>query len=538
MDKNHKVVFYTTLVSSKRKSAWTDSQDKILRDKAKEYQYKKWSLVAKYIPGKTGTQCSRRINIIKRGVSKGAWSLEEDKQLIKLYNRFGRKWVTISKHMPQRTDGQIRDRYVNYLDPKIKKTKFSKEEDATILKWYKIYKHSWVEIAKKVEGRTCGVIKKRFYSTLRYRLQKGNIVEFNENSNITLNNCENDNNTIEIKSREEKYIENLPFIKEEFKDKNENEEKVKTNNNIIQMYKTEDKPSHNYISINEVKKGEAKEKSQSGGSESIFYEQPIKPMDIEVNTEVSTCINNNNYFADHKISNSNILKNINKSNKTINNKNLNLNKSSNNNKITPKKILFNVSYEEENILLPQTNQNTKNSQKNNFYSNINKDIEIPKITSSNSHVLSPFLISNQQNLSEEKECKKSVENSFNNEKCNCSINNNSYQNKFYRQFQFFSQKKMDSKINNNSPVINSKINKISGPMKSFVIQYQFPYQQGNVPKYYNILNQNRDVTGIFFNNFINKPFCELSKLYDFKNKFNIEDNNIQLTNPKILPSKI
>ena len=72
--------------------------------------------------------------------------------------------------MPHRTGKQIRDKFLNSLDTRYNKRKFSKEEDKMILKYHEIYGNKWSEIAKKLKSRTGDMIKNRFYSFLKRKL--------------------------------------------------------------------------------------------------------------------------------------------------------------------------------------------------------------------------------------------------------------------------------------------------------------------------------------------------------------------------------
>ena len=149
---------------------WTEEEDKILKAKAKEFNYKNWNLIAKFIPGKSPIQCSSRYRRIRPGLVKGAWKKEEDSKLLSLYGKYGRNWAAISKEMPQRTGKQIRDRFLNSLDIRFKKGKFSEEEDKMILKYHKIYGNKWSKIAKRMKTRTGDMVKNRFYSFLKKKI--------------------------------------------------------------------------------------------------------------------------------------------------------------------------------------------------------------------------------------------------------------------------------------------------------------------------------------------------------------------------------
>ena len=151
----------------KKINFWTEEEDKILKEKAKEFNYKNWNSIAEFIPGKSSIQCSSRYRRIRPGLVKGPWEKEEDSTLLSLYEKYGKNWAAISKEMPHRTGKQIRDRFINCLDTRYKREKFSEEEDKMILKYHKKYGNKWSKIAKKMKARTGDMIKNRFYSSLK-----------------------------------------------------------------------------------------------------------------------------------------------------------------------------------------------------------------------------------------------------------------------------------------------------------------------------------------------------------------------------------
>jgi len=155
----------------KKVNFWTEEEDKILKEKAKEFNFKNWKSIANFIPGKNSVQCSARFRRIRPELIKGTWGKEEDTKLISLYEKYGRNWAAISKEMPQRTGKQIRDRFLNSLDTRYKRGKFSEEEDKAILKYHKIYGNQWAKITKKIKERTGDMIKNRFYSSLNKNIK-------------------------------------------------------------------------------------------------------------------------------------------------------------------------------------------------------------------------------------------------------------------------------------------------------------------------------------------------------------------------------
>ena len=149
---------------------WTEEEDKILKAKAKEFNYKNWNSIAEFIPGKNSIQCSSRYRRIRPGLVKGAWKKEEDTKLLSLYGKYGKNWAAISKEMPYRTGKQIRDRFLNSFDTNYKRGKFSEEEDKMILEYHKIYGNKWSKIAKKMKTRTGDMVKNRFYSFFKKKI--------------------------------------------------------------------------------------------------------------------------------------------------------------------------------------------------------------------------------------------------------------------------------------------------------------------------------------------------------------------------------
>ena len=213
----------------KKPNFWTEEEDKILKEKAKEFNYKNWKSIANFIPGKNSIQCSARFRRIRPGLIKGAWGKEEDSKLISLYEKYGRNWAAISKEMNQRTGKQIRDRFLNSLDTRYKRGKFSEEEDKMILKYHKIYGNQWAKIAKKIKTRTGDMIKNRFYSSLQKVIK---------------------NNKSFLKKKRKKTTQKY----KDKSDKNKNNSKIKREKKSIEIDKGNDKEIGTTGAIDEKKK--------------------------------------------------------------------------------------------------------------------------------------------------------------------------------------------------------------------------------------------------------------------------------------------
>jgi hypothetical protein len=159
------LIFLITKVRHFKK--WTAMEDKLLMFVSRNYGCRNWKAIASHFPGRTQIQCSAHYKRIKPGYNKGLWSHKEDMQLIKLIKLHGKNWCKLSKLMINRTGKQIRDRYLNSLDPNLKRSKFTPNEDLLIQKLYKKYGSKWTLIAGKLPGRSGDMIKNRFYSLVK-----------------------------------------------------------------------------------------------------------------------------------------------------------------------------------------------------------------------------------------------------------------------------------------------------------------------------------------------------------------------------------
>ncbi|KAL4507216.1 hypothetical protein ABPG72_002009 [Tetrahymena utriculariae] len=175
-------------------SEWTRQDDEKLIKAVQIFGEKRWGQVSTLLNGKEHTDIVQRwVKFLNPRIEKGRWSLREDIKLAVLYEFYtsckekieNKTWCLIANHFTNRTEVQIRERWCNLLDPKMKFTSWSKQEDTTLLQLGVKYQGQWAKISRELENKTDNQVLRRWKLLLsdRYNI---NLIKYLELGSINL----------------------------------------------------------------------------------------------------------------------------------------------------------------------------------------------------------------------------------------------------------------------------------------------------------------------------------------------------------------
>ncbi|CAH8391455.1 unnamed protein product [Eruca vesicaria subsp. sativa] len=151
---------------------WTPEEDEILKKAVHNFNGKNWKKIAEYFKDRTDVQCLHRWQkVLNPELVKGPWTKEEDDMIVQLVQKYGpKKWSTIARYLPGRIGKQCRERWHNHLNPAINKEAWTQEEELVLIRAHQVYGNRWAELTKFLPGRSDNGIKNHWHSSVKKKL--------------------------------------------------------------------------------------------------------------------------------------------------------------------------------------------------------------------------------------------------------------------------------------------------------------------------------------------------------------------------------
>ncbi|KAI8074258.1 uncharacterized protein B0P05DRAFT_547880 [Gilbertella persicaria] len=140
-----------------RSLKWNPEEDRKLAEAVKIFGGAcNWQQIASILGGRTGQQCLHRwTKTLNPAIRRTRWTPEENELLERAVKLYGvGNWTKVQRLIPGRTDMQCRERWVNNCHPTLKSEPATQEEIELIVKLVQEHGTKWSLIARSLPGRT------------------------------------------------------------------------------------------------------------------------------------------------------------------------------------------------------------------------------------------------------------------------------------------------------------------------------------------------------------------------------------------------
>jgi len=160
---------------------WSRNEDKMLLDIVEEFRERDWESISKMLKSRMKVESFRTpFNCFRRyqrshntKVYKRDWTKEEDENLKRLFEKYGRNWNRIASEMPGRNTDQVFHRWQKRIRPGIRRHNWTLYEDLRLRMAHAAYGGShFSRISHHLLGRTDIQIKERWDNVLKPGLNK------------------------------------------------------------------------------------------------------------------------------------------------------------------------------------------------------------------------------------------------------------------------------------------------------------------------------------------------------------------------------
>ncbi|KAI7739986.1 hypothetical protein M8C21_004401 [Ambrosia artemisiifolia] len=160
-----------------RRGAWTLEEDNILIQYINCHGEGRWNLLAKSAGLKrTGKSCRLRwLNYLKPDTKRGNLTPQEQLVILQLHSKLGNRWSKIARHLPGRTDNEIK----NYWRTRVQKQARHLKIDSSSKKFVEALHRFWMpRLLEKVEQTSSSLVSNSTASTLTMETDQNKVTTY------------------------------------------------------------------------------------------------------------------------------------------------------------------------------------------------------------------------------------------------------------------------------------------------------------------------------------------------------------------------